>query len=389
MSAIRVLIIDDDAAVRKTMVSLAQACGLEALATDDRTFKEHLARWRPTLVILDLQMPGRDGIQILGDLASEKCEAHVILATGAHSRVVDAAVRIGRESGLKIAGTLQKPFQLETIRELLGQFKPVPSVSGDELAEAIKADQLFLEYQPKFDCRDRRVSGAEALVRWVHPSRGRLSPDQFIGLAEGTGLIEPLTDWVFNAAVTQAAEWRRGGVLLDVAINLSAKNLDAPDLPDRFAQRCDELALSRGSIILEVTESSAMRDPLHTLEVLTRLRLKGFKLSMDDLGTGYSSLVQLQRIPFSELKIDRSFITSMDGDESCKVIARIIIDLAHNLGLECVAEGVESEAVWNQLRAMGCDATQGYHLSRPVSPDRIVPLIETRRADVDAAAPVP
>jgi len=168
------------------------------------------------------------------------------------------------------------------------------------------------------------------------------------------------------------------GHMIDVSLNISARNLDSPELPDRFAERCGALAVDRSSIILEVTESSAMRDPLRSLEVLTRLRVKGFKLSMDDFGIAYSSLVQLQRMPFCELKIDRSFVMNMARDESCKVIARTIIDLAHNLGLICVAEGVESEEAWEMLKAMGCDIVQGYHFSRPVSAGALATLIKQR-----------
>src|SRR5439155_16957196 len=167
------------------------------------------------------------------------------------------------------------------------------------------------------------------------------------------------------------------GVFLDVAMNISAMNLDNPELPDRLARDCASYGLDPDAIIIEVTESCAMRDPLHTLEVLTRLRVKGFRLSMDDFGTAYSSLVQLQRMPFSKLKIDRSFVANFAHDESCRAITRIIVDLARSLGLKSVAEGVEEEAVWEALRTMGCDAVQGYHLGRPMSASHIVALIES------------
>jgi len=385
-SANRVLIIDDDAAIRRTWRKVAEAAGFEVRATDDAAVvREHLVAWRPSLVILDLQMPGRDGIQLLADLGVEKCEAAVILATGSDSRVIEAAVRVGRERGLDMAGTLQKPFQLHRLSALLGRFLTLPRPSLDELAGAIDGHQLFLEYQPKVDCRRRFVSGVEALVRWQHPGRGRLVPEQFIPMAEDSGLIEPLTDWVFGAAVKQAAAWRDAGLTLDVAINISARNLDKADLPDRLAKRCNEFGVDLDTIILEVTESSAMRDALHALEMLTRLRVKGFRLAMDDFGTAYSSLVQLQRMPFSELKIDQSFIIDLAHDYSCEVIARITTDLARNLGLRSVAEGVENEQTWEALRAMGCDAAQGYHLSHPIPADHIAPLI--RRGARETALP--
>jgi EAL domain-containing protein (putative c-di-GMP-specific phosphodiesterase class I) len=239
---------------------------------------------------------------------------------------------------------------------------------------------LFLEYQPKVECQQGVVSGVEALVRWQHPVRGRLTPEQFIPIAEETGLIEPLTDWVFSTAVKQAAAWHGAGLMLDVSVNVSARNLDQADFPDRLSQTCEKAGVDPDTIILEVTESSAMRDALRVLEVLTRLRVKGFKLSMDDFGMGYSSLIQLQRMPFSELKIDRFFIINMAEDRSCEVIARVIIDLARNLGLKSIAEGVENEWAWDTLRAMGCDAAQGYQLSRPLPADRITALIQQANA---------
>ena len=376
----RLLIIDDDAAIRRTMTVIAESSGFAVKATDDpEVFKELLAAWRPSLVILDLQMPQRDGIQLLGDLGALRCEAQLLLATGADSRILDAATRLGREVGLKMAGTLRKPFELATVRGLLDRFRVLPAPSQEELAEAIEGDRLFLEYQPKLDCGRGRITGVEALVRWQHPSRGRLAPDLFIPLAERSDLISPLSNWVFARALNQTAAWHGAGIPIDVAINVSARDLDDPDLPDRLAGHCSRLALDPDSVILEITESSAMNHPVRTLEVLTRLRVKGFRLSMDDFGTAYSSLVQLQRLPFSELKIDRSFVTNLTLDESCRVIARIVVDLAHNLGLKSVAEGVESEETLRALQAMGCDSAQGYHLGRPSAADRIAAMIESGR----------
>jgi EAL domain-containing protein (putative c-di-GMP-specific phosphodiesterase class I) len=212
-------------------------------------------------------------------------------------------------------------------------------------------------------------------VRWLHPRRGVIRPDQFITLAEKTDLIDPLTEWVFAAAVKQAAAWRDQGIALEVAINVSAKNLRDIQLPDRLARHCEGFGISPGSVTLELTETSAMGDPVQMIDVLTRLRVKGFKLSIDDFGTGYSSLIQIRRMPFSELKIDLSFVMHMLEDRDCRVIVEAIIDLARKLGLECVAEGVENKQIWNALLELECDRGQGYYLGRPMDADRIQRMV--------------
>jgi EAL domain-containing protein (putative c-di-GMP-specific phosphodiesterase class I) len=260
---------------------------------------------------------------------------------------------------------------------------------SDDLGNAIVADHLFLEYQPKLDLKLGRFTGVEALVRWRHPEHGLIRPDQFIPLAEQTELIHRLTDWVVASAVQQSALWRAGNLALDVAVNISAKDIEDLDLPDRLQQHCSDAGVAPASIILELTETGAMREAVQMMDVLTRLRLKGFTLSIDDFGTGYSSLVQLQKMPFSEVKIDRAFVMQMMSNKDCKVIVEIIIDLARRLGLESVAEGVEEEAALNCLAELGCDVAQGYHLSRPVAADRIPELVRGyEAAGAKTAVPV-
>ena len=215
------------------------------------------------------------------------------------------------------------------------------------------------------------MTGAEALVRWRHPTLGIIPPDQFIPLAEQTDHIDRLTDWVVAAVVKQMAEWRADNPALEVSINISAKNLDELHFPDRMHQHCQDGGVDSGSITLELTETGVMREAAQAMDVLTRLRLKGFKLAIDDYGTGYSSLVQLQQMPFSEIKIDRSFVNRMNHNQGCKTIVESLICLASKLGLRSVAEGVEDEATLHSLIALGCDAAQGYYLSRPVAADRI------------------
>lgn len=384
----RVLLIDDDAAIRRSVELFAEEFGFEVIATDDPDiFRDRAASWQPTVVVTDLRMSRRDGIQLLGDLDALNCKAPVILTSGADPRVLDAAVRVARELGVTIAGTLPKPFALETLRGLLDGLRPPAMPSREELLQAIEGDQLVLEFQPILNRRNGTVNGVEALVRWQHPTLGRLPPDKFLPLAEQTDLMGPLTDWVFSTAVTQAAAWHGAELALDVSINISARNLDADDLPERLMARCDAAAVSPEAITLEITESSAMREGVGSLAMLTRLRLKGFKLAMDDFGTAYSSIVQLHKMPFSELKIDRSFVMNMMTDDSCRVIVAALIDLARNLGLASVAEGVENGESWTALQAMGCDSAQGYHFSRPIAADRIAPFVRAAQMHTDLPRP--
>jgi EAL domain-containing protein (putative c-di-GMP-specific phosphodiesterase class I) len=384
--------IDDDLAFCRLIKRVAEPHGLEVIATDDtETFKKASQSWSPSLIVVDLQMPGTDGIELLRDLALNKCSAQIVVTSGLDLRTLDSAMRLGTERGLKMNGVLQKPVPLETLNDLMARHKQADGeflgsaveprdaerqeigLSGD-LREGITADQLFLEYQPKVD-RLGGVAGVEALVRWLHPRRGVIRPDQFITLAEKTDLIDPLTDWVFTAAMKQAAAWRHQGIVLEVAINVSAKNLRDIQLPDRLARHCEEFGISPDSVTLELTETSAMRDPVQMMDVLTRLRVKGFKLSIDDFGTGYSSLIQIRRMPFSELKIDLSFVMHMLEDRDCKVIVEAIIDLARKLGLQSVAEGVESKQIWDALLRLECDRGQGYYLGRPMDAEQIQRMV--------------
>jgi len=374
----RLLVVDDDTAFGQIVKRVAQGCGFEVVVTETAAAFVNAARsWRPTVILLDLKIPGSDGIELLRSLAADKCPAHIVLSSGADSKVLESAMQLGRERGLNMSEALQKPIRVESLRERLSGFKRLPKLQLlADLSRAISTDQLFLEFQPKFDCRLSRVTAVEALVRWRHPLHGVIPPEEFIELAEENGLIGRLTDWVVSAAAAQAAQWRtERGLLLNVAVNISARDVEGLDFPDRLERRCLEAGLDPEFMTIELTETSAMREAMQMMDVLTRLRLKGFKLSIDDFGTGYSSLVQLQKLPFSELKIDKSFVMQMSSSHGCRVIVEIVVDLARKLGMSSVAEGVEDQAALDSLIAMGCDMVQGYHVSRPIGADRIPELV--------------
>ncbi|HZR45200.1 MAG TPA: EAL domain-containing protein, partial [Candidatus Manganitrophaceae bacterium] len=236
-----------------------------------------------------------------------------------------------------------------------------------ELRHAIDDDQLFPLFQPKINLQTGRAIGVETLIRWRHPNFGVVPPDQFIPLAEQTGLIKPVTSWVLAAALRQCRLWLDAGLEFSVAVNLSVRNLLDPQLPNQIGDLLDRCGVAPHFLVLEITESIIMADPAHAMKILSELRKMGIGLSIDDFGTGYSSLGYLKKLAVDEIKIDKSFVKEMAQNEDDTAIVRSTIDLAHNLGLKVVAEGVENQEIWKRLIALGCDAAQGYYFSRPIA----------------------
>jgi EAL domain-containing protein (putative c-di-GMP-specific phosphodiesterase class I) len=373
----RLLVVDDELALCRIIQRTGERCGFEVTVTDDaEEFLRHARMWHATVIIMDLKMPNVDGIELLRSLAAERCAAHIIISSGSDKRILESAMRLGNERGLHMSGLLPKPVRSAELREMLLGFAKIPKDQlRAHLSEALDTKQFFLEFQPKLERASRQIKSVEALARWRHPRYGLVRPDEFIILAEETALINDVTRRVVRLAADQAADWSTANLSIDVAVNLSARDITDSDLPERLTEICREAGVSPESIILELTETGAMREAVQMMEVLTRLRLKGFRLSIDDFGTGYSSLVQLQRLPFSELKIDQSFVSKMMHDKSCQVIVEVILDLARKLEMKSVAEGVEDEETMLALFEMGCDFVQGYYISRPNSAAEITPII--------------
>ncbi len=244
-----------------------------------------------------------------------------------------------------------------------------------ELRRAIEEEELVVYYQPKAELASGLIVGSEALVRWQHPHRGLIPPNEFIPVAERTGLIKPLSRYVLAAALAQCAAWNRDGHELHVSINLTIPDLLDLDLPDRIAALLEETGAVAEQLELEITESTILADPLRVRHVLDRLNEMGLRLAIDDFGTGYSSLAYLKRLPVQTIKIDRSFVMAMDESPSDATIVRSTIDLARNLGLDVVAEGVETREAWDTLRDQACTLAQGYFISRPVPAEELELLL--------------
>jgi diguanylate cyclase (GGDEF)-like protein len=249
------------------------------------------------------------------------------------------------------------------VPELDGNSVQRLALAGD-LRTALEREEFILHYQPKVDLRTNAVMGAEVLLRWAHPVHGWLSPDEFIPLAEHTGVIVPLTNYVFDHALRQMGAWRAQGLDIGVAVNLSARTLIERDLPDRIEATCRRWGVPAGRLVLEITESMVVADPARALPILARVHELGVEIAVDDFGTGFSSMDYLKRLPVKEVKIDRSFVTSMATDARDAAIVRCTIDLARSLGLRVVAEGVETPDVRARLTTLGCDQAQGYSYSR-------------------------
>jgi EAL domain-containing protein (putative c-di-GMP-specific phosphodiesterase class I) len=242
---------------------------------------------------------------------------------------------------------------------------------GADLRRAIDQGQLFLHYQPQVSLPGRATETVEALVRWQHPERGLIAPSEFIPLAEGSGLIRPLTLCVLDQALSQCRTWEVAGTTLKVAVNLSVLNLLDEKLPEDVARLLNKWGVLPSSLELEITESTIMSDPERGLSVLEKLNAMGVGLAIDDYGTGHSSLAYLRRLPVREVKIDRAFVTHMDSSESDATIVRSTIELGHNLGLRVVAEGVETAEVLTELTRLGCDLAQGYFISPPLTAEEL------------------
>ncbi len=272
----------------------------------------------------------------------------------------------------------------EIYDERQDEYDPSRLTLVGELRRALDEDELVVYYQPKAILGDGSVNGVEALVRWHHPERGLLAPDEFIPLAEHTGLIQPLTLYVLDHAMGQCRAWHDEGMELSVAVNLAMRNLLDTGFPDRVAELLNKWKLRPSALELEITENTIMADPFRAMSVLGRLSEMGVKLSIDDFGTGYSSLAYLKQLPVDAVKIDKSFVLGMSDDGSDGAIVRSTIDLARNLGLNVVAEGVETSEIWSELRSLGCDLAQGYLLSRPLPHEELTAWLRHRRDHEDA-----
>jgi EAL domain-containing protein (putative c-di-GMP-specific phosphodiesterase class I)/CheY-like chemotaxis protein len=388
------LVIDDDPFVPRWIRDVAEHEGYAvSISANVQDVRNVCRRTQPTLILLDLTLGGYQGLDALRLLAAEHCTAAIVLTGAAELPVLQSAARFGTTLDLSMAGTLAKPIDIGQLRRTLASHlhdQEVESVMEKLLAEgsvgtglndemrlqgAFAQGELCVYYQPQVSLRTGRVVGVEALVRWQHPARGLVSPHNFLPLAERADLVHPLTLFVIGQAIDECRGWAAAGQPVSVSVNLFPALLRDPNLPEEIERMLDRAGVAPPLLTLEVAESAAIGHAQDVIEGLTRLRLKGCRLSLDNFGAGFSSLIELRHMPFSQLKIDRRFILEARTQRAARATVDAVIELGHKLGLEIVGEGVEDRETLALVKEAGCDLAQGFLISRPVDADTLARVL--------------
>ena len=394
---LRLLIYDDDEATGRLVSRVAALKSVDAVAVaEEAAFRASLNDRPPDVIALDLQLGDTDGIAQLRLLAEQKFAGVVVLMSGFDARVLGTAVALGRDLGLSIEGSLEKPIRVAALEQLLERLQRAGRpLSAGRLQEAIENGEMSLDFQPIVARRPHALRKLEALIRWDHPTLGRLMPGRFIAMAEADlAVIDAMTEWVLRAAMDAYRTLAACDIRVPIATNISPRNLHDLTLPDRLERQLRDAGMPPQHLCIEVTESTAFDNAPDTMDILTRMRLKGMLLAIDDFGTGFSSFKLLRQLPFSAIKIDRSFVTDLATSRDSRAIAKSIIELAANMEMESIAEGVESEQVARMLEELGVRSLQGFHIARPMSVEAVAPWLErwigqatTSEQDCEAAAP--
>ena len=374
------LVVEDHDFQRRTVARMLRSLGaLEVLEAGDG--KQALALLRAVahidLVVCDLDMPEMDGMEFIRHLGQAELTVSLIISSAKERALLDSVEKMARAYGVRLLGVIDKPVTLAGLKELIARYespKPkvvhasvnAPDFSLEHILQGLQKKQFEPFFQPKVDMASGRLVGAEALARWRHPEHGLVAPYAFIPLLEQSKNIDELTFVMLAAAAVACRTWRERSMELTVSVNLSLASLTDTMLADRITHVVRTARLDPRHMMLEITESAAMTEVAYALENLARLRMRGFGLSIDDYGTGYSSMQQLTRIPFTELKIDQSFVTDCVANKATRAIIESSVGMARNMGIKSVGEGVESQADWDALKATGCNVAQGYFIAKPM-----------------------
>jgi len=374
------LAFDDDHEIVETICALGVRAGFRTVpSTSSSRLRELVASSDPDVIVLDLQMPEEDGVSALRHLADAQCKAKIFLITGMDERTIASAEQYGLRRGLAVFGTLQKPFDPD---ELLARFEKahaaIRALTPADLEQAIETGELVVHYQPiirRFADNTWDVAAVEALLRWNHPIRGLLTPASFMSMGEAHGMSRAMTDFVLQRGIEQLKGWEAQRLRIGLRVNIAATLISDIAFPDRLERMLIEQALDAESLALEITETAMLEQTPDAFDILTRLRIKNIGLAIDDFGIGYSSLTQLFRMPFNEMKIDRSLVMRIVESKEASIMVDALISLAHKLNLTVCAEGVENRATLDALGAFGADFAQGYFISTPVPAAEIPDII--------------
>jgi EAL domain-containing protein (putative c-di-GMP-specific phosphodiesterase class I)/FixJ family two-component response regulator len=379
ISELRFLVAEDHEFQRRTLVRMLASLGAREVleAADGRAALEAFRDPSRTvhIIVCDLDMPEMDGMEFIRHVGETGAQVSVILSSALDRHLIASVETMTTAYGMNLLGAIEKPATPQKLRDLIARHgagparragAPAARIPADEVVAGLRAGQFEPFFQPKVELDTGKVAGAEAVARWRHPERGIVPPGAFISVLEEAGEVDALTWVMLEKAAAVAAKWQAEGRPVSVSVNLSPSSLTDPTLADRITNTVRRQGLETKAMILEITESAAMTDVGRCLENLARLRVKGFGLSIDDYGTGYSSMQQLARIPFTELKLDQSFVTHCGSNAQHLAIIESSLDMARRLRLKTVAEGVETQGDWTLLRELGCAFGQGYFIAAPM-----------------------
>jgi EAL domain-containing protein (putative c-di-GMP-specific phosphodiesterase class I)/CheY-like chemotaxis protein len=396
----RLLVLDDDPFIPRWIRKVAEHEGYDvSICTDLTTIRAVHRSARPTLILMDLTLGGGyQGLEALRLLSADRCTTPIILTGSAEPGVLHSASRFGMTLDLSMADIIPKPIELGQLRRALAAHlheqrevstvdvmlsaptespaSPNAAMADDaRLRQAFEADELRVYYQPQISLRTGAVVAMEALVRWQHPLRGLISPNSFLANAERADLIRGLTFFVLETALDECRGWTRAGQPVAISVNLASSLLHDPMFPDDVEALLERFTVAPGCLTFEVDESAAIGHVHDVLDALTRLRFKGCRLSLDNFGTGFSSLVELRNLPFSQLKIDKAYVHETRSHQAARGIVEAVIEFGHRIGLEIVAEGVEDRETLTLLKEAGCDLAQGFLISRPVDAEAVSAML--------------
>jgi EAL domain-containing protein (putative c-di-GMP-specific phosphodiesterase class I)/DNA-binding NarL/FixJ family response regulator len=376
---LRFLVVEDHGFQRWIVANMLEGLGAQYVfsAGDGAAALELLAGREPPIdvVVTDLDMPGMDGMEFIRHIGQARYPISLIVASGLERGLIRTVETMAGAYGVNIIGAIQKPITAAKLEALVRLHEKAPDVESrveasaftvEDIAKSLKRGEFEPFFQPKVELKTRIVKGAEALARWRHPLLGIIRPQAFVPAMEAAGLVDDLTDVIIKAAAANCALWRRSGLEARVAVNVSPSSLRDVNFGDRAIALIAEQGLEPQDVIFEITESAAQIGLGPSLENISRLRMKGFGLSIDDYGTGHSSLERLSQVPFTELKIDQSFVKNAATQASSRAALESSLEMAQKLGIVAVAEGVENRHEWDLVRTLGCELAQGYLIAQPM-----------------------